>query len=137
MAGLLYAFGGWSFIVWGVFVRSVIVYHATWFVNSASHVWGYRSYKTTDDSRNNWWVAILAFGEGWHNNHHAFQRSARHGFRWWEIDMTYRLIQLLWVLGLASDIHLPVKNTANGATLPVRTFGDVRGPERQPASVSA
>jgi sn-1 stearoyl-lipid 9-desaturase len=120
LAGVLYALGGWSFVVWGIFVRSVIVYHVTWFVNSASHMWGYRSYKTSDDSRNNWWVAILAFGEGWHNNHHAFQRSARHGFRWWEIDLTYRMIQLLWILGLASDIHLPVQSgVATGVTTPV------------------
>ena len=123
LAGILYAWGGWSFVVWGIFVRSVIVYHVTWFVNSASHVWGYRSYKTTDQSRNNWWVAILAFGEGWHNNHHAFQRSARHGFRWWEIDLTYRMIQALWVLGLATQIHLPVKTSSNGHTFPVVEFG--------------
>lgn len=126
LAGVLYAWGGWSFVVWGVFVRSVIVYHVTWFVNSASHMWGYRSYKTSDDSRNNWWVAILAFGEGWHNNHHAFQRSARHGFRWWEIDPTYRMIQLLWVLGLAWDIHLPVQNEATGMTVPVMDFDRAR-----------
>ena len=116
---ILYAIGGWSFIVWGIFVRSVLVYHSTWLVNSASHVWGYRSYKTTDFSKNNWWVALLSFGEGWHNNHHAFQRSARHGMRWWEIDLTYRTIQLMWVLGLASQIHLPVPAAVNGATQPV------------------
>ncbi len=118
LAVILYVLGGWSFVVWGIFVRSVIVYHSTWLVNSASHVWGYRSYKTTDQSRNNWWVALLAFGEGWHNNHHAFQRSARHGFRWWEIDLTYRMIQVLWVLGLASHIHVPVQPVANGVTAP-------------------
>jgi fatty-acid desaturase len=67
-------------------------------------------------------VALLAFGEGWHNNHHAFQRSARHGIRWWELDLTYRMIQLLWVLGLASNIHLPVKSTAGGATIAVTDF---------------
>ena len=121
---LLYWLGGWSFVVWGVFVRSLMVYHSTWLVNSASHIWGYRAYKTTDASRNNWWVALLTFGEGWHNNHHAFQRSARHGFRWWEVDLTYRTIQLLWVLGLASDIHLPiVKSAAVGITTPVKSFG--------------
>ena len=119
LALLLYILGGWSFVVWGIFVRSVIVYHSTWLVNSASHVWGYRTFKTTDRSRNNWWVALLSFGEGWHNNHHAFQRSARHGMRWWEIDLTYRTIQLLWVLGLASQIHLPVKSEASGVTVPV------------------
>ena len=83
------AYTGWSFVVWGMFVRLVYVLHVTWFVNSATHMWGYRNYETTDDSRNLWWVGLLAFGEGWHNNHHAYQRMARHGHRWWEIDMTY------------------------------------------------
>ena len=121
LAILLYALGGWPFIVWGMFVRSLLVYHSTWLVNSASHIWGYRSYKTTDRSRNNWWVALLSFGEGWHNNHHAFQRSARHGFRWWEVDLTYRTIQLMWVFGLASQIHLPVEPAGKGLTMPVPT----------------
>ena len=129
LTGVLYFLGGWSYVVWGMFVRSVLVYHSTWFVNSASHVWGYRTFKTTDQSKNNWWVALLSFGEGWHNNHHAFQRSARHGMRWWEVDLTYRTIQLMWVLGLASQIHLPVQSAtkasadhgpvANGLTYPV------------------
>ncbi len=119
---VLYFMGGWPFVVWGIFVRSVIVYHSTWFVNSAAHIWGYRTYKTGELSTNNWWVALLSFGEGWHNNHHAFQRSARHGFRWWEIDLTYRMIQLLWVLGLASQIHVPVEAVAVGMTMPVTDF---------------
>lgn len=136
LGAVLYWMGGWSFVVWGVFVRSLMVYHSTWLVNSASHIWGYRSYKTTDASRNNWWVALLTFGEGWHNNHHAFQRSARHGLRWWEVDLTYRTIQLLWVLGLASDIHLPVKSEAAGVTFPVRHFGEVHLPQPK-VSVSA
>ena len=122
---VLYLLGGWPFVIWGIFVRSVLVYHSTWFVNSASHVWGYRTFKTTDQSKNNWWVALLSFGEGWHNNHHAFQRSARHGMRWWELDLTYRMIQLMWVLGLASQIHLPVpacpagRQPTTGLTRPV------------------
>ena len=124
LAALLYWMGGWTFVVWGIFVRSVVVYHSTWLVNSASHIWGYKSFKTADNSRNNWWVALLSFGEGWHNNHHAFQRSARHGFRWWEVDMTYRMIQLLWVFGFATKIHLPVVSAASmGMTKPVTAFG--------------
>ena len=126
VTAILYLLGGWPFVIWGIFVRSVLVYHSTWFVNSASHVWGYRTFKTTDQSKNNWWVALLSFGEGWHNNHHAFQRSARHGMKWWELDLTYRTIQLMWVLGLASQIHLPVpagqaggQPVANGMTRPV------------------
>lgn len=112
LAGILYVLGGWHFIVWGIFVRSVLVYHSTWLVNSASHMWGYRTYQTTDDSRNNWWVAALAFGEGWHNNHHAYQRSARHGFHWWEIDVTYGMIRFLKWIGLASEIQLPVTHSS-------------------------
>ena len=116
LAILLAFLGGIPYLVWGMFVRSVLVYHSTWLVNSASHVWGYRTYKTTDLSKNNWWVALLSFGEGWHNNHHAFQRSARHGIRWWEFDLTYRTIQILWVLGLAHRIQVPVKAKVTGLT---------------------
>jgi stearoyl-CoA desaturase (delta-9 desaturase) len=95
---------GWSLVFWGMFVRLVAVLHTTWFVNSASHMWGYRNYETTDDSRNNWWVALLSYGEGWHNNHHAYPRMAVHGHRWWEFDMTYKAIQLLRFCGLAWDV---------------------------------
>ncbi len=122
---VLYLIGGWPFVVWGLFVRSVLTYHSTWLVNSAAHVWGYRTYKSGDLSTNNWWVALLTFGEGWHNNHHAFQRSARHGMAWWELDLTYRTIQLLWACGLASNIHLPVQPAANGITRPVTDFDDL------------
>jgi fatty-acid desaturase len=95
---------GISFLVWGMFVRLVGVLHVTWFVNSASHMWGYRNYETTDDSRNLWWVGLLAYGEGWHNNHHAFQRMARHGHKWWEFDATYLTILAMEKLGLAWDV---------------------------------
>lgn len=91
----------WSLVLWGMFVRLVFVLHSTWFVNSASHMWGYRNYETTDESRNNWWVALLTYGEGWHNNHHAYPRMANHGHRWWEIDLTFRTIRLMQKLGLA------------------------------------
>ncbi len=133
LAGILYWAGGWSFVVWGVFVKSVLVYHSTWLVNSAAHIWGYRTYKSGDQSTNNWWVALLTFGEGWHNNHHAFQRSARHGMRWWEFDVTYRTIQLLWILGLAKNIHLPVEPAANGRTQAVQGFGDSKNTLRPAA----
>lgn len=95
---------GWSWVVWGVAVRTVFVYHATWFVNSAAHTWGYRNYRTDDNSTNLWWVALLSFGEGWHNNHHGDQRAASHGRRWFELDMTYWTIRLLSLVGLARDI---------------------------------
>ncbi len=104
LAGVLYLAGGWPFVVWGVFVRLVVVYHCTWLVNSATHKFGYRTYETTDASTNCWWVAVLTYGEGWHNNHHAYQHSARHGLRWWEIDLTWMHIRLLQTLGLAKRI---------------------------------
>lgn len=98
-------FNGWSWVVWGIFVRGVVVFHATWMVNSIGHTWGYRNFETTDDSRNNALVAIVAFGEGWHNNHHACQRSAKHGQKWWEIDTTWMMIWLMSRVGLAWDIQ--------------------------------
>jgi sn-1 stearoyl-lipid 9-desaturase len=101
----LYAWGGWSFVVWGVFLRLVVVLHGTWFVNSAAHTFGYRTYDTPEGSTNCWWVGLVAWGEGWHNNHHAFQRSARHGHEWWELDMTWLAIRTLQKLGLAWDIQ--------------------------------
>ena len=107
LAGALYMMGGWSFVVWGICVRLVLVYHCTWFVNSAAHIWGYKTYKSDDLSTNLWWVALLTYGEGWHNNHHAFQYSARHGLKWWEFDSTYLMIQTLEKLGLANAIKVP------------------------------
>jgi stearoyl-CoA desaturase (delta-9 desaturase) len=103
---LLYAIGGWSFVVWGIFLRLVVVFHCTWFVNSATHKFGYRTYESNDCSKNCWWVALLTYGEGWHNNHHAYQYSARHGMAWWEIDLTWMTIQFLQMLGLAQKVKL-------------------------------
>jgi stearoyl-CoA desaturase (delta-9 desaturase) len=106
--GLGYAFSGMemavSLVVWGMFVRLVAVLHTTWLVNSASHMFGYRNYETTDDSRNNWLVAIIAYGEGWHNNHHAYPRMAKHGHKWWEFDITWMAILALKKLGLVWDV---------------------------------
>jgi fatty-acid desaturase len=104
---VLLHFGGWSWVVWGIFVRLVLTYHSTWLVNSASHSSGYRTYRTGDRSTNSWWVALLSFGEGWHNNHHAFPYSARHGMAWWEIDMTWWHIKFLRFLGLADKVRVP------------------------------
>ncbi|XP_021906437.1 palmitoyl-monogalactosyldiacylglycerol delta-7 desaturase, chloroplastic [Carica papaya] len=104
---VLYFLGGFPFIVWGMGVRIVWVYHITWLVNSACHVWGRQAWNTGDLSRNNWWVAVLAFGEGWHNNHHAFEFSARHGLEWWQLDMTWYVIKFLQSVGLATDVKLP------------------------------
>ncbi len=98
---------GLSLVVWGVVVRTVAVWHITWSVNSVTHMWGYRTYETRENSRNNWWVALVSNGEGWHNNHHADQRAAAHGHRWWEFDVTYLTIRLLERLGLAKDVVRP------------------------------
>ena len=100
----LYALGGWPFVIWGVFVRLVVVFHCTWFVNSATHKFGYRTFNSKDQSRNCWWVALLTYGEGWHNNHHAYQYSARHGMQWWELDITWMTIRFLEILGLAKNV---------------------------------
>ncbi|MGZ3356033.1 MAG: acyl-CoA desaturase [Isosphaeraceae bacterium] len=103
----LYALGGMPWLVWGGFVRSVLLLHTTWLVNSATHLWGSRPYATRDTSTNLWWVGLLAYGEGWHNNHHAFPTSARHGLRWWEFDLTYGIIRLLSWVKLARAVKLP------------------------------
>ena len=105
----LFLLGGVPAMVWGGALRLCWVYHITWFVNSAAHVWGGQTYNTGDQSRNNWWVGILAFGEGWHNNHHAFEFSARHGLEWWQVDMTWYIIVALEKLGLASNVKLPTE----------------------------
>ena len=95
---------GW--VLWGAFLRVTIGLHATWLVNSATHMWGSRRFETRDDSRNNWWVALVSGGEGWHNNHHAHPVSARHGLKWYEIDPNFYGIWLLAKLGLARKIQV-------------------------------
>ncbi|MBS1808112.1 MAG: fatty acid desaturase [Acidobacteria bacterium] len=102
---MLLAAGGWPMLLWGLCLRNTISWHVTWFVNSATHVWGYRRFASNDDSRNNWWVALLSFGEGWHNNHHAHASSARHGLAWYEFDLNWIVIRTLQFLGLAKDIR--------------------------------
>jgi fatty-acid desaturase len=104
-------FGG-SLFVWGGPLRTVLVWHSTWSVNSVTHIWGYRNYATNDDSRNNAIVGLLAAGEGWHNNHHADPGSARHGHKWWEFDLTWQVIKLLAQLGLATKVVLPAPGIA-------------------------
>ncbi len=103
---LLLAIGGLPMILWGICVRVVFGLHATWLVNSATHMWGSRRFATRDDSRNNWWVALLTFGEGWHNNHHAHPTSARHGLTWYEFDLTWITLKLLRLFGVAKSIQV-------------------------------
>lgn len=101
----LFALGGWPLLLWGVCLRVVFGLHTTWLVNSATHMWGRRRFATHDDSRNNWWVALLTFGEGWHNNHHAHPTSARQGLAWYEFDPSWIQIRMLKFLGVARSIH--------------------------------
>jgi len=103
----LFALGGLPWVVWGIFVRLVVNYHFTWLVNSAAHTFGYQTYKTTDHSTNCWWVALVSAGEGWHNNHHAFPFSARHGLAWFELDVTYWHVKVLEFVRLADRVRIP------------------------------
>ena len=102
----LYLLGGWSYVLWGIFLRLDVVYQVTWLVNSATHTWGERPFDTDDNSRNNKWVALLTFGEGWHNNHHAYPSSAKQGIFRGQIDLTWYHIVVLKKLGLARNIRL-------------------------------
>ncbi|MEI6834960.1 MAG: fatty acid desaturase [bacterium] len=104
LAACLYALGGFSMVLWGVCLRMVLVYHATWCVNSATHFFGYRNYDINDYSRNTWWVALITFGEGWHNNHHAIQNVAEAGHKWWEFDTTMFVIRVLKSMGLVHKL---------------------------------
>jgi stearoyl-CoA desaturase (delta-9 desaturase) len=101
----LYLAGGAQMLVWGFCVSTVALYHATFSINSFAHRFGNRRYPTRDDSRNNFWLALVAFGEGWHNNHHFYPRAARQGFYWWEIDVTWYGLRLLAALGVIWDLR--------------------------------
>ncbi|MDQ2872797.1 MAG: fatty acid desaturase [Candidatus Eremiobacteraeota bacterium] len=120
LAAVLFLCGGWSLVIWGIFARLVFSFHSTWLVNSAAHTMGYRTYRTDDRSTNNWLVALLSFGEGWHNNHHAFPYSARHGMHWYEIDTTWWCMQVLVFTGLADRLKVPSKAVRQRLLLPGR-----------------
>jgi sn-1 stearoyl-lipid 9-desaturase len=116
---LLWCVGGWAWVIWGGLIPTVLGWHAAFAVNSLAHGRGYRNYDTRDTSTNNWWIALLAFGEGWHNNHHAFPASAKHGFfRWWELDSTYLLIRFLQGIGLVHRLRLPSSRRIDLITRP-------------------
>jgi fatty-acid desaturase len=105
LAAVLYAIGGFRLVLWGTFLRTVVGLHATWMVNSISHIWGQRNFETRDRSTNNWWVALITFGDGWHNNHHAHPVSARHGMKWHEIDFNWYTIRAFQLVGLVTRIR--------------------------------
>ncbi len=126
LAAILFAIGGWPFVIWGVFARLVFTYHCTWLVNSASHEVGYQTFRTGDRSTNNWWVAVLTFGEGWHNNHHAFPFSAKHGMRWFEFDPTYWTIKLMAWLKLAKNVKIPTREMMERLVVRKSSAGPLR-----------
>jgi stearoyl-CoA desaturase (delta-9 desaturase) len=131
IAPILYLMGGLPFVMWGLFMRVAVMLHVTWFVNSATHRWGYKNFDTKDDSKNIWWVALLAAGEGWHNNHHAQSNCAAHGRTWWEFDLTWQMIQFLELIGIASEVKhpTPIKKVSpneidNNITVEFDQFGN-------------
>jgi stearoyl-CoA desaturase (delta-9 desaturase) len=105
--------GGGHALVWGYFLSTVLLWHGSFSINSLAHVFGRRRYETGDHSRNNWALALLTTGEGWHNNHHHYQSSARQGFRWWEIDLTYYLLRLMAGVGLIWDLREPPRRVVD------------------------
>lgn len=104
LATIIFVVGGWQYALWGIFLRTVVGLHSTWLVNSATHMWGSRRFHTGDSSRNSFWVALLTFGEGWHNNHHAHPQLPRHGLAWYEVDLNWYGISALRMCGLAWDV---------------------------------
>jgi stearoyl-CoA desaturase (delta-9 desaturase) len=130
LAVLLYLLGGATWLVWGFFISTTVLWHATFTINSLAHVWGRRRYETTDASRNNVWLALLTMGEGWHNNHHCYMNSARQGFFWWEVDASYYILAGLARLGLVWDLHQPPRRllvrerTAVAAEMPAPVVVD-------------
>jgi stearoyl-CoA desaturase (delta-9 desaturase) len=113
-AALFFFLGGWSWLYWGFFVSTVFTWHGTFTINSLSHVWGSRRYKTSDTSRNNLWLSLITFGEGWHNNHHHYPSTANQGFFWWEIDVSYYVLRLCEKLGWVWDLRTPPKWVLEG-----------------------
>ena len=114
LAASLWLWGGWPMLVVGFFWSTVAVYHGTFFINSLAHEMGSQRYLTGDDSRNNFLLALITFGEGWHNNHHHYQSSTRQGFKWWEIDITYYLLKAMSWTGLVWDLRAPPEGILNG-----------------------
>ena len=122
LAVACYLIDGLSGLVWGFLLSTVLVYHVTFLVNSACHLFGKRRYATPDDSRNNWLVALLTFGEGWHNNHHHYPSAARQGFMWWEVDVSYSVLKVLSWFGVVWDLRVPTPRAlAKNPAIPTQT----------------
>ncbi len=114
LATLCLAIDGWPGLVVGFFWSTALTYHGTFAINSLAHTWGNQRYVTGDDSRNNWFLALITLGEGWHNNHHYYQSSTRQGFRWWEIDVTYYLLKALSWVGVVWELRAPPESVLAG-----------------------
>jgi stearoyl-CoA desaturase (Delta-9 desaturase) len=114
LAVVLFLVGGWHALLWGFAVSTVLLWHGTFTINSLSHIIGRRRYETTDDSRNNWALALITMGEGWHNNHHHFMTSANQGFRWYEVDMSYYIIRLLEMCGVVRNVRRAPRHIVEG-----------------------
>jgi len=112
--------GGMQFLVWGFFVSTTVLYHATYTINSLAHRFGTRRYETHDNSRNNVWLALLTLGEGWHNNHHRYPAAARQGFFWWEVDVSYWVLRLMSAMAIVRDLRPVPASVLNGAAAPRR-----------------
>ena len=108
--GVLFGESGWQWLVWGFVISTVLLYHGTFTVNSLAHMWGSRRYQTTDDSRNNFWIALWTGGEGWHNNHHHYMASVKQGFFWWEVDFSYYALRVMSWFRLVWDLRMPPKH---------------------------
>jgi len=104
-AVVIFLLGGWAALFWGYFLSTVLLYHGTFLINSLAHIWGSRRFATPDESRNNFWLALVTLGEGWHNNHHYFMSSVRQGIRWWEIDVTYYVLRVLSWFRITRDLR--------------------------------
>ena len=113
--GVLFGESGWQWLVWGFVISTVLLYHGTFTVNSLAHMWGSRRYQTTDDSRNNFWIALWTGGEGWHNNHHHYMASVKQGFFWWEIDFSYYTLRVMSWFRLVWDLRMPPEHLLNAA----------------------
>jgi stearoyl-CoA desaturase (delta-9 desaturase) len=129
-ATLLFLIGGAPLLVWGYFVSTTLLWHGTFTINSLSHVFGSRRYWTTDDSRNNFLLAMITMGEGWHNNHHHYMSTANQGFFWWEIDLSYYLLETLSWFGLVWDLRKPPRHVLEGHDAPASA-----APSSQPVAL--
>jgi stearoyl-CoA desaturase (delta-9 desaturase) len=133
LGAVLFAAGGLPALVWGLFVSTVCTWHATFAINSLTHMFGKRRYATKDDSRNNWLLAIICMGEGWHNNHHYYKSATRQGFYWWEVDLTYYILRALAAVGIVWDLKEPSEEIKNSNRVDGK--GEPAVPE--PASLEA